>query len=397
MKIIFISLVKINSLKDGGIYSDLLKVFHSKGHDVCIVGPSERRNKEKTNLKSEERLKILTVSTYNIQKTNLFEKAISTLTVSYKFKKAIIEFLPGIKFDLIIYTTPPITFVNLIYFLKKKNNAKTYLLLKDIFPQNAVDLGMIKQNGIIHRYFEKKEKELYKISDHIGCMSPANKTYLKNKNRYLKSIIEVNPNSIIVNQGKKARSVERSHFNIPDSALVMIFGGNIGKPQGVGFIEKVLDSNKSNSELFFLIIGSGTDYNRLYYYIKSHKIQNVKISSFVPLKEYERLVSCADVGLIFLSDQFTIPNFPSRILGYLNSKIPVIICSDEVSDMGPIAEKNKFGFFVKSGDVDTFNNKVNYFLKNKEQIIKMGEEGFNYLKNNYSARISYSIIMNHFN
>ena len=65
--------------------------------------------------------------------------------------------------------------------------------------------------------------------------------------------------------------------------------------------------------------------------------------------------------------------------------------------MGPIAEKINLDFLLKVRDVDTFNNKVNYFLKNKEQIIKMGEEGFNYLKNNYSARISYSIIMNHFN
>lgn len=67
-----------------------------------------------------------------------------------QFKSALKKYFRDVKFDLILYSTPPITFNNVIKYAKKKsdNKALTYLLLKDIFPQNAVDLGMISKTGV---------------------------------------------------------------------------------------------------------------------------------------------------------------------------------------------------------------------------------------------------------
>ena len=73
------------------------------------------------------------------------------------------------------------TFKKVIDYFKKRDNATTFLLLKDIFPQNAVDLGILSKRGvkgIIYRFFRKKERDLYRISDYIGCMSPANVAYV---------------------------------------------------------------------------------------------------------------------------------------------------------------------------------------------------------------------------
>lgn len=79
----------------------------------------------------------------------------------------------GVKFDLILYSTPPITFTNVIKYVKRHNpKAMTYLMLKDIFPQNAVDIQMLSKTGlkgILYRWFRRKEKEMYRISDWIGC------------------------------------------------------------------------------------------------------------------------------------------------------------------------------------------------------------------------------------
>ena len=108
-----------------------------------------------------------------------------------------VTYFNNFAFDLILYSTPPITFNRLITELKKKTNASTYLLLKDIFPQNAVDLKMISEKGLIYRYFRKREKILYQISDWIGCMSMANVNYvLKNNSWLAPEKVEVNPNSI---------------------------------------------------------------------------------------------------------------------------------------------------------------------------------------------------------
>ena len=62
---------------------------------------------------------------------------------------------------------------------------KLIYFLKNIFPQNAIDLGMLSKNGwkkLIYNYFSFKRKKLYAISDYIGCMSKANCCYLMEHN-----------------------------------------------------------------------------------------------------------------------------------------------------------------------------------------------------------------------
>lgn len=104
----------------------------------------------------------------NTQKTNIIEKGISTVSIEPQFIAGIKRYFSNVKFDLVIYSTPPITFCNAIEFVKKRDGAKTYLLLKDIFPQNAVDIEMISKTGvkgIIYKIFRNKEKKLYRMHE----------------------------------------------------------------------------------------------------------------------------------------------------------------------------------------------------------------------------------------
>jgi len=72
-----------------------------------------------------------------------------------------------------------------------------FQLLKDIFPQNAVDIGLIKEGGYIYKRLRNKEKRLYAVSDRIGCMSQANVKYLLAHNPEIsQEKVHVNPNSI---------------------------------------------------------------------------------------------------------------------------------------------------------------------------------------------------------
>ena len=160
MNILFLTILRINSISERGVYPDLVRKFCSEGHKVYIVTPSERRYKQKASYIQEGNATILQVNTLNFQKAGILEKWLATMLVNRQFSKRIKRNLSQRKFDLIIYSTPPITFTRLITRLKKKHRAVTYLLLKDIFPQNAVDLGLMKKGGILHKYFLKKEKDL---------------------------------------------------------------------------------------------------------------------------------------------------------------------------------------------------------------------------------------------
>ncbi len=400
MNILFLTVYRINTISERGIYTDLLRKFRDEGHQVHIVTPAERRYKEKTTYVEEEGFSMLKVKTLNIQKTNFIEKGIANLLLEHQYNHYISKYFKNIKFDLILYSTPPITFSNVVASLKKRDKAMSYLLLKDIFPQNAVDLSLIRSNGWIHKFFKRKEKQLYRQSDFIGCMSPANVTYLLTNHKQIPADkIEVCPNSIepITCHKSTLEHIRiREQYQIPKDAVVVVYGGNLGKPQGLSFLPEILETNKHRTDCFFLIIGSGTEKQKLEKWMTERNVSNAKLLSILPKEDYDKLLQACDIGLIMLDRRFTIPNFPSRLLSYLECKMPVLVVTDKVSDMGEIAEENQFGFFSEHGDLSTFNRNLNEFLKTPKLVETMGENGYQFMIENYTVTRSYEIIMNHF-
>lgn len=399
MNILFLSIGKLNNIEDRGLYTDLLRYFRDKGHNIYIVSPSERRFKKPTEYVKENGVQFLRVKIGNITKTNLIEKGISTLRIESVFLNAIKRYINNVRFDLIIYTTPPITFERVISYIKKRDNAMSYLLLKDIFPQNAVDLNMFSKNSIIYKYFRYKEKRLYAQSNYIGCMSKANVNFiLKNNPEVSPDKVEICPNSIepliIKNDQIKIKRI-REKYKIPLDKTVFIYGGNLGKPQGIDFLIECLRANKENDQIYFVIAGSGTEFNKLKSFFYSENLPNAQLLEQLPKEEYETLANSCDVGLIFLDHRFTIPNFPSRILSYMQASMPVLAATDVNTDVGTVIEEGKFGFWCESNNVKEFNKKVQLLCDSKLRK-QMGKNARKYLEENYTSKHSYEIIMSHF-
>ena len=385
-----------------GIYSDLMRKFRNEGHEVYIVSPRERRTGESTRLYEANGVHILGVHTLNLQKTNVIEKGIGQVLVETQFKQAIKRHLGNIKFDLILYSTPPITFPKVIQYLKKANpQAKTYLLLKDIFPQNAVDLGMMSTTGMkgfLYRFFRKKEKKLYALSDHIGCMSPANVQYvLKHNPEVAPERVEVAPNSYEVQEtvtlADEQRIAIRTKYHLPTDRPVFIYGGNLGKPQGIPFLMKCLNANADRLDCHFVVVGNGTEYGKMETWYKTRQPRSVSVFQHLPSEDYNQLVRACDVGLIFLDYRFTIPNYPSRLLPYLMEKKPIIAATDPNCDTGSIAEQNGYGYWCPSNDVDAFTRCVDKMLGS--DLKQMGENGYRVFLENYTVEHTYNTIMKH--
>ena len=400
MKVLFLTMSKINSFSDRGIYTDLLRKFYDEGHDVFAVCPSERREKKKTEVRKEKQGTLLNVQTLNLQKTNVVEKGFGTLAIEYQFLSAIRKHFSDVKFDVVIYSTPPITFSKVINFIKKRDKAYSYLLLKDIFPQNAVDMKMLKENGLLHKMFVKKEQKLYTISDTIGCMSEANKKFILQHNPSINADkVEVNPNTIepsVFNQSIEDKEAIKLKYKLPINKKIFVYGGNLGKPQGIDFLLETIAENKNN-DVFFLIVGSGTEYNRTEKWFLNNKPENAILLAGLPKQDYDLLLHACDVGLIFLHKDFTIPNFPSRLLSYLEMKMPVIAATDSNTDIGNIIEENNCGYKVLSGDTKNMQIAIDKIISEEENYNKMKENAWDLLQKEYKVERSYKLIKDKIN
>jgi glycosyltransferase involved in cell wall biosynthesis len=381
-----------------GIYPDLIRAIADKGYNVYVVAPRQRRSGLPTAVSTYGNIHVLKVMTGNITKVGLVEKGLTTLKIESNYEDAIKEHFNDVKFDLIVYSTPPITFERVVRHLKKKHNAKTYLILKDIFPQNAVDIGLMRNKGLMWRYFRRRERTLYQLSDIIGCMSPANMNYvLKHNPDISKDKVEIFPNSIkpISRFVKRKNSVILSKYNIPENTVLFVYGGNLGKPQGIDFLIEVIDNFHQVDNSFLMIVGSGTEYTKIEKHILSTQPVNVALHNYLPKAEYDELLRSADVGLIFLDPRFTIPNFPSRLTAYMESSIPIIAATDVNTDLKDVLIESKSGFWSVSGDLDSFLNNARRLAQDQELRLKMGLNGRIYLEEHYDVTKTVEILLKH--
>lgn len=392
-KILFLA-HSFSSSKDGGIYSDLIKEMHAQGNHITVVAPSYDGA---TGLNVENGIKVIRVKAPELMQVGNITKGIATLLLPYLYKLAIKRSKISFDFDAILLPTPPITLGILAKWLKKKSKAKVYLILRDIFPQNAVDLKMMRNDSLIYNYFRRKEIQLYKVSDAIGCMSDANINYIKKNNSYLDtSKLHLLPNWQKLPQFKNIESSSfiRSQYGL-ENKFVAIFGGNIGKPQKLENIIELAKTLKDHKDIVFLIIGAGTEKNKLAEKIRLEEIDNVTLKEHIPRADYNKLILLADVGLISLSEDFTIPNFPSKVLSYFASKRPVLASIDLNTDFGDMLDKTNSGLWAEAGKTEELKKKLLYLYHNPDVRLTMGENGHKYMKENLLPNNAYKTILKH--
>ena len=187
----------------------------------------------------------------------------------------------------------------------------------------------------------------------------------------------------------------RERFGIPKEACVFLFGGNMGRPQYIDLLCEAIKGCKNEKDMYFLFIGRGTDRYKLEQTIKENDINNALVIENLPRNEYEQITKECDVGLIVLDPRFTIPNYPSRILSYMEYAKPVLAATDKVTDIKELIEEADCGEWVWSGDVQSFIDKAKEMSKSK-RLSTMGANGRKYLEDKFNVKHSVEILENHF-
>lgn len=377
------------SFKSSTIYLDLAKACVDAGHNVYVVAGTSDDVIE-NRIVEEQGCKVAYVKLPDQFKAGKIKKGLVQLMMEPLMMRQIKRLLWNEKIDLIAYPTPPITLAGVVGKTKKHYRAKSYLMLKDIFPQNAVDLKMMSDSSIIFKYFKHVEKKLYQVSDVIGCMSPANIEYMKSNNdSAIFDRLTLFPNTV------KIQPEKNNAIRLDDDKIRFILGGNLGKPQAIDFIlegiKRLYEEGFDKAE--FLIVGDGTEAGRTESYIKDNSIGNVSYHKQLPRNEYEQLLDQQDVGIISLSPEFTIPNFPSRLLSYMQVGKPVLVVTDRVSDIGSVVTTQaKCGFYTSSDNMDEFIKTVKSICERKNELSILGKNGREYLIKNYNVEKSVNLL-----
>ena len=398
MNILYVASIFPTEQEGGNLYTDLAKELSIK-HKVTVLVAEGKSKIENTQLKKEMGIDVLRVKIGNMYGVSFIEKGISIITMQGKMKKAIKKYLNNEEYDLILFMAPPVTFESVIKYAMKKYKAKSYLMQKDIFPQNSIDIGIMSKKNPMYYYFRHKEKKMYKTASMIGCMSEGNIKYILEHNKYLnKEELELFPNTIKVKKIKPEQTNIRNKYGIEKDKILAMYGGNFGKPQGIDFIIQILKEYKNDDRVVFFFSGKGTEKEKLFNYIKQEEITNVIIQDYIPRDDYEKILKDTDIGFVFLDYRFTIPNTPSRILPYFEYSIPVMAATDKNTDYKEIIiNEAKAGLWCESNNIEEFKKKFEVLLNNPDKRKEMGRNGRRYLEENWTVEKSVKILENAYN
>ncbi len=392
MNILYISTSFPKPNKGSTIYTDLAEELYHSGHNITVVVSEQSKNQTETSFGIERGFNVLRVVTGNYYDVSFIEKGITMLKIPYMMRKAINKYLSQATFDFVLYEAPPVTNANLVNWARAKYKCPSFLMQKDIFPQNAVDINIIKNNSILYRYFRKKEKDLYDSASYIGCMSDANIDYILKHNSTVDSDkLLLFPNTKSINTIQNVSNGIREKLSIPHDSILFLLGGNMGKPQYLNLMKEVIIKCKNFPNIFFLFIGRGTEAHVISETISNEEIKNAKLIGNLPRNEYEEILNSCDVGLITLDPNFTIPNYPSRILSYMEYSKPVLAATDTSTDFDKLIRAANCGEWVCSNNTDDFIKKILSF-SDKNDLKVLGANGRRYLEKHFDVKRSVKIL-----
>ena len=395
MKIFLVVVYYLPSTKSSAkLIHDLALEFKNRGHDVTVITPSEsiKSNYEIGNIEGVE---VLSIKTGKIDGASKIVRTINELLLSYNIWRKGKSYFQLNKCDLVVWYSPSIFFGALVKKLKRVYGSSSYLILRDIFPQWALDTGVLKK-GLIFNFFQKKELDQYNAADIIGVQSPANLTYFHEKGWDKKFKLEVLYNWTKVEEPALPFFNYREKLGL-QGKVVFFYGGNIGVAQDMDNLLRLAGSLKCEPRAHFLFVGSGSEVHRIKEEIISKNLTNVIFQEAVGQEEYLSMLSEFDVGLISLDRKIKTPNFPGKMLGYMYFSMPILASINPGNDLKLILEDSKAGLVsINGNDKLLFNNALRLSQDNDLRK-EIGANSKHLLENTFSVTKTANQILSHFN
>ena len=372
--------------------SHLASEFANNGNEVTVITPTSNIF-DKSSILKPKNYDIFRFRSLKISDISFVRRALNELLLPFCFISA--YYFSSIKkknFDYIIWYSPSIFFSPIIWFLKKRFQSKTYLILRDIFPEWTIDLGILK-DGVVYRFLKSIAKIQYKVADKIGIQSKSN--FYVIQDYVQKNKVEVLNNWTSNSDAHHHESLNIDAFNNDNSnQKTIIYLGNMGIAQDMYSLLEIAEIfQKREFKGIFLFIGRGTEVQQLKNITKNKKIKNVKFFDEIDPKYVPSLLKDCSAGLISLDPRHKTHNIPGKFISYIESSLPVIARINSNSDLEEIITKNQIGLVYSDNNLNEFAMKISNMLDNDNLLRKQSERARNLFLKEFTTESAYTQIM----
>jgi len=333
---------------------DLSQEFVRQGHDITVIVPTHQI-KTPWALETLEGVQVLRVRAMQTRDTPYVKRTLAELALSWFVRRGLEKSpLRDTKWDGVVWYSPTIFFGSAAAWLKKKSACPSYLIIRDIFPEWAVDLGLMKRGGAVHRFFQHFERVQYDAADIIGVQSPAGLPYFSEWKKRSGRRLDVLQNWLA-----PAKNVGCS-VSIANSSLagrkIFVYAGNMGAAQAMDMVLSLAERMRDRKDFGFLFVGRGSDVPRLRGIAEAKQLPNVLFHDEIDPTEVPGLLAQCHVGLVMLDPRHKTHNVPGKFLTYMQAGLPVLARINEGNDLIDLIAQENVGRAYVGDSVEAFGD-----------------------------------------
>jgi len=357
---------------------DLAMEFVARGHQPTVLVPESQLSNfwSLEDLEGVSVLRLRAFRTRDVGRLNPIgnvRRALAEISLPFAMLWGLSRSpLANEKWDGVVWFAPSIFTGLLANRLKNRSNCRAYLIMRDIFPDWAVDSGVLRK-GIAYKFLKMVEKYQYSVADVIGVQTPSDLDYMRNRSHEPGQRIEVLNNWLSAPKEESDRSLTVS-LGLPDK-LIFVYAGNMGLAQGMDCMITLAQNLSDRSELAFVFVGRGTEVARLKRMVAKKHLKNVVFHEEVEPWEVAGVLKQCHVGLLALDPRLKSHNIPGKLLSYLQVGLPVLARINIGNDLEKIIDDYDVGRVCAGDDDDRLQRFAEELIDNPDVRAEMAGRG----------------------
>lgn len=349
---------------------DLSREFIRQGHELTVMLPSAEID-QLWQIEDMDGVRVVRLQSPKTKDINYIRRTISEFVMPFSMRRSLCKSpLAKEQWDGVVWYAPSIFLGPFANALKTSSSCKSYLIVRDIFPEWAVDMGLIGR-GLPYRFFDAVARYQYSIADVIGVQTPGNLVYF---DRWLQKpgrVLEVLANWL----GKPAHVQCTIRVNQTPLAgrKVFVYAGNMGVAQGMDILLDLAARLQLRADIGFLFVGRGSDSHRLRACAQVRKLTNVLFLEEIHPDEIPNLYEQCSVGIVSLDSRHKSHNIPGKFLTYMQSGLPVLASINAGNDLASMIQTERVGRVSEAGSVDVLHSLALELLDSLDTDVDISE------------------------
>lgn len=339
---------------------DLSREFALQGHTLTVMLPTAGLSRPWL-LEDFDGVQVLRLRAPKTKDINYVSRTINEFLMPFAMLRNLRKSpLAAQRWDGVVWYAPTIFLGPMANALKKASTCRSYLIIRDIFPEWAVDMGLMGR-GLPYRFFKAVERHQYAVADVIGVQAPGNMAYFDAWAAQPGRRSEVLQNWL-ADASNVGCSVSVANGPLA-GRTIFVYAGNMGVAQGMDILLNLAERMRSRQDVGFLFVGRGSDAQRLRDDAKARGLNNVVFYDEIDPTEIAGLYAQCHVGIVALDPRHKTHNIPGKFLSYMQSGLPVLASINPGNDLVELIDGERVGRVCTDHAVETLQRLAEALLQ----------------------------------